>query len=49
MASEIVNLGIIPSSVKPKTQKILEFTASLFDTQIKRTVMVMIVITILKT
>ena len=32
IASEVVNLGIIPSPVKPKTQKLV-FTASLFDTQ----------------
>ena len=32
IASEVVNLGIIPSSVKPKTQKLV-FTASLFDAQ----------------
>ena len=31
-ASEVVNLGIIPSLVKPKTQKLV-FTASLFDAQ----------------
>ena len=32
IASEDVNLGIIPSSVKPKTQKLI-FTASLLDAQ----------------
>ena len=30
IASEVVNLGMIPSPVKPKTQKLV-FTASLFD------------------
>ena len=34
-ASEVVDLGIIPSSVKPKTQKLL-FTASLCDSQHQR-------------
>ena len=32
IASEVVDLGIIPSPVKPKTQKLI-FTASLFDAQ----------------
>ena len=32
IASEVVNLGIIPSSVKPKSQTLV-FTASLFDAQ----------------
>ena len=32
IASEVVDLGIIPSPVKPKTQKLL-FTASLSDAQ----------------
>ena len=32
IASEVVDLGIISSSVKPKTQKLV-FTASTFDTQ----------------
>ena len=32
IVSEVVNLGIIPSPVKPKTQKLV-FTASLFDAQ----------------
>ena len=32
IASEVVNLGVIPSSVKPKTQKLV-FIASLFDAQ----------------
>ena len=32
IASEVVDLGIIPSPVKPKTQKLV-FTASLFDAQ----------------
>ena len=32
IASEVVNLSIIPSSVKPKTQKLV-FTASIFDAQ----------------
>ena len=32
IASEVVNGGIIPSPVKPKTQKLV-FTASLFDAQ----------------
>ena len=32
IALEVVNLSIIPSSVKPKTQKLV-FTASLFDAQ----------------
>ena len=32
IASEVVNLGIITSSVKPRTQKLV-FTASLFDAQ----------------
>ena len=30
IASEVVDLGMIPSPVKPKTQKLV-FTASLFD------------------
>ena len=32
IASEAVDLDIIPSPVKPKTQKLV-FTASLFDAQ----------------
>ena len=32
IASEVVDLNIIPSPVKPKTQKLV-FTASLFDAQ----------------
>ena len=32
IASEVVDLGMIPHPVKPKTQKLL-FTASLFDAQ----------------
>ena len=32
IASEVVDLSIIPSPVKPKTQKLV-FTASLFDAQ----------------
>ena len=32
IASEVVDLGIIPSPVKPKTQKLV-FTASLYDAQ----------------
>ena len=32
IASEVVDLGIIPSPVKAKTQKLV-FTASLFDAQ----------------
>ena len=32
IASEVVNWGIIPRPVKPKTQKLV-FTASLFDAQ----------------
>ena len=32
IASEVVDLGIIPSPVKSKTQKLV-FTASLFDAQ----------------
>ena len=32
IALEVVDLGIIPNSVKPKTQKLV-FTASLFDAQ----------------
>ena len=32
IASEVVDLDIIPSPVKPKTQKLV-FTASLFDAQ----------------
>ena len=32
IASEVVNLGIIPNPVKPKTQ-LLVFTASLFEAQ----------------
>ena len=32
IASEVVDLDIIPSLVKPKTQKLV-FTASLFDAQ----------------
>ena len=32
MASEVVDLGIIPSPVKPKTQKLVS-TAFLFDAQ----------------
>ena len=32
IASEVVDLGMIPSPVKPKTQKLV-FTASLFDAQ----------------
>ena len=32
IASEVVDLDLIPSSVKPKTQR-LAFTAFLFDTQ----------------
>ena len=32
IASEVVDLGIIPNLVKPKTQKLV-FTASLFDAQ----------------
>ena len=35
IASEVVDLVIIPSPVKPKTQE-LEFTASLFDAQHQR-------------
>ena len=34
-ASEVVDLGMIPSPVKPKTQKLV-FTASLFDAQLKK-------------
>ena len=34
IASEVVDLGIIPSPVKPKTQKLV-FTASIFDAQQK--------------
>ena len=46
IASEVVNLGIIPSSVKPKTQKsqLLYLTLS-----IKGTVLIMMVMTIFKT
>ena len=34
IASEVVSLGIIPSSVKPMTQTLpLVFTASIFDVQ----------------
>ena len=32
IASKVVDLGIIPSPVKPKTQKLV-FTASIFDAQ----------------
>ena len=32
IASEVVDLGMIPSPVNPKTQKLV-FTASLFDAQ----------------
>ena len=32
IASEVVDLGMIPSLMKPKTQKLV-FTASLFDAQ----------------
>ena len=32
IASEVVDLGMIPSAVKPKTQKLVS-TASLFDAQ----------------
>ena len=32
IASEVVDLGIIPSPVKPKFQKLV-FTASIFDAQ----------------
>ena len=32
IASEVVDLGMIPSPVKPKTQKLV-FTASLYDAQ----------------
>ena len=35
ITSEVVDLGMIPSPVKPKTQKLV-FTASLFDAQRKR-------------
>ena len=34
IASEVVDLGIIPSPMKPKTQKLV-FTASLFDAHSK--------------
>ena len=34
-ASEVVDLGIIPSPLKPNTQK-LAFTVSLFDAQHQR-------------
>ena len=46
IASEVVNLGIIPSSVKPKTQKsqLLYLTLN-----IKGTVLIMMVMTIFKT
>ena len=33
IASEVVDLGLIPSPVKPKAQKLV-FTASIFDTQL---------------
>ena len=32
IASEVVDLGMIPSLMKPKTQKLI-FAASLFDSQ----------------
>ena len=32
IVSEVVSLGIIPSSVKPKTQTLV-FTTSIFDAQ----------------
>ena len=32
VGSEVVDLGIIPSPVKPKSQKLV-FTASMFDAQ----------------
>ena len=35
IALEVVDLGIIPSPVKPKTQKLVS-TASLFDAQHQR-------------
>ena len=35
IASEVVDLGMIPSLMKPKTQKLM-FTASLFDAQRQR-------------
>ena len=49
IASEVVDLGMIPNLMKPKTQKLV-FTASLFDAcSIKETVLVMMVMTIFKT
>ena len=48
IASEVVDLGIIPSPVKPNTQKLL-FTASLFDAQRLRNWLVRMMMTISKT
>ena len=47
IASKIVDLGIIPNPVKPKTQKLV-FTASVFDAQHQRNRSGMMVMTILK-
>ena len=47
IASKIVDLGIIPNPVKPKTQKLV-FTASVFDAQYQRNRSGMMVMTILK-
>ena len=48
IASEVVDLGMVPNPMKPKTQKLV-FTASLFDAHIKRTVLVGMVMTIVET
>ena len=49
IASEVVDLGMIPSPVKPKTQKLL-FTASLYSTlSVKGIAPVRMVMTIFKT
>ena len=48
IASEVVDLGIIRSPVKPKTQKLV-FTALYSTLNVKRTVLVRMVMTIFKT
>ena len=47
IASEVVDFGKMPSPVKPKTQKLV-FTAFYLTLSTKRTVMVMMEMTILK-
>ena len=48
IASEVVDLGLIPEFSEPKTQKLV-FTASAFTRSIRGTVLLIMVMTIFKT